>query len=198
VDRIILWGLCLSILAALAAIILAVIGGGNDARNFSLATGDERIWPRTLVVYSDPVEHEAMLFQWEAVNRNSVIEATPTPAAIAIPTVTAAASTPALSSPASGLENCPAVIVETFGEHAPAACAVAWCESRFDSHAVGDGGRSLGWFQLWTGWAAWYGVQVDALFDPATNAAVARAVFEHRGRWGGAGGWTCADLLNIP
>jgi len=138
-----------------------------------------------------------MLFQWAGENGNSEIEATPTPAAIAVPTVTAAASTPALSFPASGLENCPAVIEETFGEQAPAACAVAWCESRFDPHAVGDGGASLGLFQLWTGWASWYGISVDALFDPATNAAVARAVYDHRGRWGGAGGWTCADLLGI-
>lgn len=193
-------------MAALIAI-LAVFGGGNagsaipatdfvetglelqtDARNFNTVTGDESYGSQPLIPEHDPDLAPAPY---------RLIEATPTPAAIAVPTVTAAASTPALSSPASGLENCPPLIVDTFGEHAPAACAVAWCESRFDPHAVGDGGRSLGWFQLWTGWAAWYGVQVDALFDPATNAAVARAVFEYRGRWGGAGGWTCADLLGI-
>ncbi len=149
------------------------------------------------------IEHDEdlrpVLYHFVGVTKKvAQIEATPTPAAIASTVTVVAASTLAPTSlPALGLENCPAVIVETFGATAPAACAVAWCESKYDPHAVGDGGRSLGIFQLWTGWAAWYGVQVDALFDPAVNAAVARAVFEHRGRWGGAGGWTCADILAI-
>ena len=74
---------------------------------------------------------------------------------------------------------------------------MAWCESRYNPLAVGDNGNSLGLFQLWTGWAKWYGVPVEALLNIETNTAVARAVLEHRGRWGGAGGWTCADLEGI-
>lgn len=168
------------------AILFAGFGGGNEATNVNTGAIGGGYGPQTFIA-EYVAEHDPDL----APAPYRLIEATPTPAAIATTVTVVAASR---SEP---VENCPAVIGETFGEHAPAACAVAWCESSFDPHAVGDGGRSLGWFQLWTGWAAWYGVQVDALFDPATNAAVARAVFEHRGRWGGAGGWTCADLLGI-
>lgn len=63
---------------------------------------------------------------------------------------------------------------------------------------MGDGGASLGPFQLWTGWAAWYGVPVEALHDMETNTRVAKAILDYRGRWGGRGGWSCADLLGIP
>ena len=188
----------------MAAIILAVLGGGNDAG------------PQTLIpaVYSDPMEHEAMLFQWEAVNRNSAIEATPTPAAIATTTVTAAASTPALSSPASGLENCPPLIVETFGavseQLAWEACAISLCETAGTWSAASHntaGEDSRGPFQLnvaWSGpsgpygWASWYGIDPDALFDFDTNVRVALAVRLHIGRWGGSSGWQrCAALWGI-
>lgn len=37
----------------------------------------------------------------------------------------------------------------------------------------------------------------EALYDPVTNTAVARAVLDYRDRWSGKGGWTCADLLEI-
>lgn len=59
-----------------------------------------------------------------------------------------------------------------------AAAAVAWCESRYSPRAVGDGGSSLGVFQLWVGWFPWAGVDPDQWADPVTNAAVARMVWE--------------------
>jgi hypothetical protein len=95
-------------------------------------------------------------------------------------------------------DGCPAIVVETFGDEADNACAVSYCESRWNPLAVGDQGRSLGMFQLFAGtWAPWYGVAPEQLLDPVVNTAVARAVWQHRGRWGGAGGWTCADLIGI-
>lgn len=101
------------------------------------------------------------------------------------------------------LAGCPTLIVETFGDLASEACQISYCESRWQPDALGDISatgepQSLGWFQLWRGWGRFVGVEPGALLDPAVNAATALRVREHRGRWGGAGGWTCADLLGIP
>lgn len=69
------------------------------------------------------------------------------------------------------------------------AAAVAWCESRYSPRAVGDGGSSLGVFQLWVGWFPWAGVDPDRWSDPVTNAVVARMVWERdRQTWRQ---WTC-------
>lgn len=106
--------------------------------------------------------------------------------------------------PAPRADGCPAVIVETFGARANEACAVALCESGYREDARGDWNeakqqhQSLGYLQLWRGWAAWMGIEdAEMLLDGQTNARTALAVLEHRGRWGGAGGWTCADKLGI-
>lgn len=111
---------------------------------------------------------------------------------------------PAPATPAPRADGCPAVIVEVFGARADEACAVAMCESSYREDARGDWNeakqqhQSLGYLQLWRGWAAWWGLSdAEALLDGRINAEVARAVLEHRGRWGGAGGWTCADKLGI-
>lgn len=95
------------------------------------------------------------------------------------------------------LSACPALIVSTFGARAAEACEVSLCESKWNPAAVGDQGRSLGLFQLWRGWAPWAGYEPEQLLDPSINASVALKVLQHRGRWGGAGGWTCADLEGI-
>lgn len=178
------------------AILFAGFGGGNEATNVNTGAIGGGYGPQTFIA-EYVAEHDPDLapatYAFPATEMVAQIEATPTVAAIA-PTVTAAA---AETRGFGFAEGCPAIIVETFGAHADAACAVAWCESRWNPGAVGDGGNSLGLFQLWTGWAAWYGVPVEALYDPVTNTAVARAVLDYRGRWGGKGGWTCADLLGI-
>lgn len=70
---------------------------------------------------------------------------------------------------------------------------IAWCESKWSPGAVGDAGNSLGLHQLWSGWAR----DGEDLMDPVTNARVAVRVRETRGRFGGAGGWTCAGLEGI-
>lgn len=78
-----------------------------------------------------------------------------------------------------------------------AALAVAWCESHYSPYAVGDGGNSLGMFQLWYGWARPAGYEPDQLFDPLVNARVALYVRQVRGRFGGAGGWSCAERMGV-
>jgi hypothetical protein len=74
---------------------------------------------------------------------------------------------------------------------------IAFCESRWSPYAVGDGGNSLGMFQLWYGWARPMGYAPDDLYDPVKAARTALYVREVRGRFGGGGGWTCADLSGI-
>ena len=76
----------------------------------------------------------------------------------------------------------------------PEGLLIVWCESKYSPGAIGDGGNSLGLFQLWTGWF----LAGEDPFNPYTNAAVALRVRQARGRFGGAGGWTCADLWGIP
>lgn len=70
---------------------------------------------------------------------------------------------------------------------------ISWCESKWSPGAVGDAGNSLGLHQMWAGWAR----DGEDLMDPVVNARVAVRVRETRGRFGGAGGWTCADLEGI-
>lgn len=72
------------------------------------------------------------------------------------------------------------------------ALAIAWCESRWSPFASGDNGNSLGIFQLWYGWFPAMGYDVLDWSDPVVNASVALRVYQSRGRWGGAGGWSCA------
>lgn len=43
--------------------------------------------------------------------------------------------------------------------------------------AVGDGGNSLGFFQLWYGWARYCGIPIDALLDALENARCAYRVY---------------------
>lgn len=71
--------------------------------------------------------------------------------------------------------------------------AIAWCESQWRFYAVGDSGNSLGGHQLWHGWA----LAGEDLMDPVTNTWVAMRVREIRGRFGGPGGWACADRMGI-
>lgn len=76
----------------------------------------------------------------------------------------------------------------------PAFAAIGECESHGRADAVGDHGASLGWLQLNAGW---FRAGEDA-FDPVVNASVGYRLRLARGRFGGPGGWTCADLLGIP
>lgn len=83
-------------------------------------------------------------------------------------------------------------------EWIPDLLTIAWCESQFSPWAKGDSGNSLGLFQLWSGWAKPMGYSTEDLFDPLKNARTALYVRSVRGRFGGVGGWSCADLNGIP
>lgn len=85
-------------------------------------------------------------------------------------------------------------LAETPAEWVEPMVVIAWCESRFSPYAIGDSGSSLGIMQLWSGWFA----DGEAHFDPLTNVRVALRVRETRGRFGGQGGWSCADRNGIP
>lgn len=73
------------------------------------------------------------------------------------------------------------------GEARAEAAAVAWCESRWSPGAVGDGGSSLGLFQLWSGWFGWAGEDAGRWADPVVNARSALAVWRAYG-WAP---WAC-------
>jgi len=76
--------------------------------------------------------------------------------------------------------------------------AIGRCESSLSPYAVGDGGASLGWLQLWSGWYAAAGEDASQWADPVVSARTALYVRKVRGRFGGGGGWSCADRLGIP
>lgn len=83
------------------------------------------------------------------------------------------------------------------------ALAVSYCESQWRWWVAGDSGRSVSLFQMgvarpgWLGWFIHFGVDESMAFDPVTNSRVALMARLERGRWGGFGGWSCADLLGI-
>jgi hypothetical protein len=75
--------------------------------------------------------------------------------------------------------------------------AIAYAESRWSPGAVGDGGNSLGLYQLWTGWFAAAGEDLAQWADPAVSTRVALYVRSQRGRFGGPGGWSVAAGLGL-
>lgn len=74
------------------------------------------------------------------------------------------------------------------------ALEVSYCESRWSPYAVGDGGRSLGLFQMqWSGagWQGWFrpaGEDEAQAHDPVVNARTALYAYNRSG-WGP---WSCA------
>lgn len=121
-----------------------------------------------------------------------VPETPPEPAPVAPVTAQAAGAVSPIGLTREGLE----AAYEAAGVPADwreALAAIAWCESRWQPGAVGDSGNSLGLHQLWRGW---FRPGEDPM-DPVTNSRVAARVREIRGRFGGAGGWTCASILGI-
>ena len=74
------------------------------------------------------------------------------------------------------------------------ALAVSYCESRWSPYAVGDGGRSLGLFQMqWSGagWRGWFipaGEDEAMAHDPVVNARTAWWAYQRSG-WAP---WSCA------
>jgi hypothetical protein len=61
-----------------------------------------------------------------------------------------------------------------------AALRVAWCESRWSPYARGDGGASLGLFQLSVGtWFGYAGEDQGQWMDPLVNARAAWATYRY-------------------
>lgn len=91
--------------------------------------------------------------------------------------------------------NCPAVITEVFGETAPAACRVAWCESRYRPGATGAS-DDRGLFQIIPYWhsaklARLYAdgaVANEDYYDPHTNTVLAHVISEGGTNWWA---WSC-------
>lgn len=166
-------------MAAIVAL-LATVGGGNavptiPATDF-VGTAIE------LQTEHDPDLAPAPYHFVGVTEMVAQIDATPTAEEVAIvPMVTAAETQSPLTA------GCPAVIVETFGEHAPADCAVAWCESHWRSDAVGDGGASLGMFQIQPRWHQWR-VPDEDLLDPSVNTRAAWLISSGGTDWSA---WTC-------
>ena len=78
--------------------------------------------------------------------------------------------------------ECPAIIVEVFGDtYAPAACRVAFCESRFNPNATGAQGE-MGLFQIHPRWHA------DATYDPLGNTLAAYRISKGGTQWHA---WSC-------
>lgn len=63
--------------------------------------------------------------------------------------------------------GCPDLIIEVFGENAPAACSVAYCETggTFDPYATGAAGER-GWFQIHPihGWYSSYDTMINTQY----------------------------------
>lgn len=59
------------------------------------------------------------------------------------------------------------------------ALAVSWCESKWSPGAVGDGGNSLGLFQLNRMWFGYAGEDAALWADPLVNARTAYAVYQY-------------------
>lgn len=73
-------------------------------------------------------------------------------------------------------------------------------EPMFHPGETGDSGNSIGWLQLNKGWwNRWpeRGHRIELWMNPVENASVALDIWRARGRYGGAGGWSCADRLGI-
>ena len=93
-------------------------------------------------------------------------------------------------------EEMPVLLAEAgWPEHlVGAAMRVAWCESKWSPYAIGDGGRSLGLFQLAVAlWFDYAHEDPEQWADPLVNARTAWAVYQYdeaRGQLPFAQ-WTC-------
>lgn len=104
------------------------------------------------------------------------------------------ATAPALNENRTPPLACPAIILEVFGDAAPAACAIAFCESRYGAWAVGDHGASLGLFQIQPRWHQWR-VPGEDLMDADVNTRAAWLISNGGRDWSA---WTCRFVLGYP
>ena len=81
-------------------------------------------------------------------------------------------------------------IDKVFGEYAVAAKKIANCESKMNSDAVGDGGKSIGLFQIHTGYHL---VAPRFLKDFRINTLIAYKLFSDSGKKWTL--WSCQRVL---
>jgi soluble lytic murein transglycosylase-like protein len=80
-------------------------------------------------------------------------------------------------------DGCPEIIHAYFGDAAPRACAIAWCESRWNPNAISYT-HDYGLFQI----NRIHGLGLSAL-DPETNVAFAYRLSKGGADWSA---WSCA------
>ena len=133
---------------------------------------------------------DPMVFDFDAYHPGETIEPTPSPVQAA--TVRAASQGGSLT------EAEMVAVLYSAGwpeELHSQALAVSYCESRWSPYAVGDGGRSLGLFQMqWSGagWQGWFrpaGEDEAQAHDPVVNARTAWWAYQRSG-WAP---WSCAQ-----
>lgn len=126
-----------------------------------------------------PTAEPTLDLTWYAWNPLSY-QPTPTP----LPTSTPA-PVQAVGVPDAGGWECPALIVEVFGDGAaPVACHVAWCESRYNPNATGAEGER-GWFQI-------HPTHADSTYDPLGNVLAAYRISV------GGTTWTAWTVSHVP
>lgn len=79
---------------------------------------------------------------------------------------------------------------------------ISECEARslniYTHNSSDPQGGSHGLAQLnGSYWFERYGEDFNQRYDPVVNLRTARKLYEERGRFGGGGGWSCADHLGI-
>ena len=202
--------------AILAGLSLAACSGEGSSRNpgtLDAASSIEAASPTRVVGHAEPPGDAGIERDTPTPTATPTVEPTPTPTAT--PTLVprpVATPVPRVATPYQQPTARPAevgaasvgggygAIFDAAGVPAAwraALTTIANCESGGDPSKIGDGGRSLGLFQLWTGWFAPAGYSTAQAFDPVVNARVAVYVRLTLGRFGGKGGWTCADLHGI-
>lgn len=84
-------------------------------------------------------------------------------------------------------------IKEVFGKYADQAIEIAKCESSLNPSAVGDGGRSIGLFQIHKGWQR---IENDRfLFDLDLNTRIAHKIFTDSGSSWKL--WSCSRIIGL-
>jgi hypothetical protein len=78
-----------------------------------------------------------------------------------------------------GVDECPLEIFTYDWPHSEA-CAVSFCESRWQADAIG-GGVNLGLFQLWVGHAWRVGGRVELFLQPGVNVQIAYDLWRENG-----------------
>lgn len=126
-----------------------------------------------------PTAEPTLDLTWHSVNP-SAPNWTPTPLPTATPEPTRPA--PFVYEQPRPAGECPAIILEVFGDtYAPAACRVAFCESRYNPNATGAQGE-MGYFQIHPRWHA------DATYDPLGNTLAAFRISTGGTQWHA---WSC-------